>query len=133
MTLMEVVIGVALALVIFAGAVFVAFRMLNLSGPTRHGIRGNGDYDSGHHDSFGGSVLEVATVAETRPVWRVRCRSVPEQHWFSGRRAAIALAGESSDLEISPTFSPGYVIYGCCTDLATIHWEEFLNPSKPFS
>ena len=41
--ILEVLIGIAIAIAIIAGAVFFAFYTSNIKGPSRHGIRGNGD------------------------------------------------------------------------------------------
>lgn len=55
MTFVEFLVGFAIAFAIVAGALFFAFRTPNLKGPTRHGIRGNGDHAHGTHDTFSGS------------------------------------------------------------------------------
>lgn len=55
MSLVEILIGCAIALIIIVGAVFFAFRTPKTKGPSRHGIKGNGDYAGGHHNAFTGS------------------------------------------------------------------------------
>ena len=46
--LFEVLIGVLIAIVFVAGAIFFAFKTPNLKGPSRHNIRGDGDYADSH-------------------------------------------------------------------------------------
>ena len=55
MSLVEILTGILIAVTIIVGAVFVAFRTPKFKGPTRHGVRGNGDYANGHHGGFKGS------------------------------------------------------------------------------
>jgi len=55
MTFVEILIGLSIALAIIAGAIFSAFRTPKIKGPTRHDVRGNGDYGPYHHNDFGGS------------------------------------------------------------------------------
>ena len=54
MTLLEILIGFAIALVIIAGALFFALRTPHRKGPARHNIRGNGDHATGHSSLFDG-------------------------------------------------------------------------------
>jgi hypothetical protein len=42
--LVEILIGVLVALAIIAGAILFAFKTPNIKGLSRHNIRGNGDY-----------------------------------------------------------------------------------------
>lgn len=44
MTLVEILIGFAIALSIIVGVAIFAFRTPKIKGPNRHGIGGNGDY-----------------------------------------------------------------------------------------
>ncbi|GEM_PF-4697641 len=50
----EIIIGVSIAMIFIVGAVSFAFRTPNIKGPSRHNIRGDGDYSGGHqhYDSF---------------------------------------------------------------------------------
>lgn len=54
MTFVEILIGSLIAVAIIAGAILFTVRTPNLKGPTRHGIRGNGDHAHGHDDFLGG-------------------------------------------------------------------------------
>lgn len=55
MTFFEVLIGFSIAFAIIAGALFFAFRTPRLKGPTRHNIRGDGDYADRQYGNFDGS------------------------------------------------------------------------------
>lgn len=53
MTFVEVLVGIALALAVIAGALFFAFWTPNFKGPTQHDIRGNGDHaKDGYRTTF---------------------------------------------------------------------------------
>ena len=58
MTLVEVLLGFAIALAVVLGAVLFAFRTPKIKGLSRHGIRGDGDYADRHHSAFAGSFGE---------------------------------------------------------------------------
>ena len=49
---MEILLGIVIGLAIIIGAVFFSFRTPKIKWPSRHDIRGNGDYaQDGHMQS----------------------------------------------------------------------------------
>lgn len=46
---MEILFGIVIGLAVIIGAILLAFRTPNIKWPSRHNVRGNGDYAQDGH------------------------------------------------------------------------------------